>query len=84
MVRLNNIISTTIELEGLKVENIKYIIVYVVLVLSLWSLGVVFSKSVSDHEVITPKADIECVVVSRMFNISVDCWKANQYVDNVE
>lgn len=32
-------------------------------------------SSTKDHEVISPEEGISCVVVSRMFNTSVDCWK---------
>ena len=39
--------------------------------------GKLFADSVSDYKIIKPKEGIECVVVSRMFNTSVDCWKAN-------
>ena len=41
----------------------------------MWTIGTYFAETVSDHKVITPKPGVECVVVSRMFNTSVDCWK---------
>jgi hypothetical protein len=56
-------------------DYLKYIAIYVAIVLMIWGAGVVFAKSVSDYEVINPKDGIQCVVVSRMFNTSVDCWK---------
>lgn len=34
-----------------------------------------FSESVNKHEVIYPESGVSCIVVSRMFNVSVDCWK---------
>ena len=32
-----------------------------------------FANATKDHEIIQPKQGVECVVVSRMFNTSVDC-----------
>jgi len=55
-------------------ENVKYIALYIVVILGIWGLGTLFAGSVSDYEVIAPKDGVECVVVSRMFNTSVDCW----------
>ena len=55
-------------------EYAKYVVLYGVLMLLIWGVGVVFAKTVSDYEVINPKPGVECVVVSRMFNTSVDCW----------
>jgi len=55
-------------------ETIKLIAIFTVMFLSLWSMGNLFADSVSDHEVISPKPGIECIIVSRMFNTSVDCW----------
>ena len=57
-------------------EAIVTIGVYLLAIGLVWGLGVMFSKSVSDYEVIQPKEGVECVVVSRMFNTSVDCWSA--------
>lgn len=54
--------------------DIKAIGIYVVVIGSLWGLGTLFAKIASDYEIIQPKDGIECVVVSRMFNTSVDCW----------
>jgi len=59
-------------------DDLKEIIIYIVLVVLilclLWGIGKIFADSVSDAKVITPKPGVECVVVSRMFNTSVDCW----------
>ncbi len=45
------------------------------LTVAVWVAGSYFSDSVSDYEVIAPDTKIRCVVVSRMFNTSVDCWE---------
>lgn len=55
-------------------HTIKYLVVYAVFLLAIWGAGTFFAKSVSDYELISPKENVECVVVSRMFNTSVDCW----------
>jgi hypothetical protein len=55
---------------------IGYIVITVLVTVSIWWVGSFFAKSVSDYEVITPKEGVQCVVVSRMFNTSVDCWKS--------
>ena len=34
-------------------------------------------KLVATHEVIEPAPGIQCVVVARVFNTSVDCWRTN-------
>lgn len=52
-----------------------YIVLMIIMVLCMWGAGKLFADSVSDHELIQPKPGVECVVVSRMFNTSVDCWK---------
>jgi hypothetical protein len=63
------------------IEDTKSVIVYigltVLVTVAIWWVGSFFAKSVSDYEVITPKQGVECVVVSRMFNTSVDCWKSD-------
>lgn len=41
----------------------------------IWGVGTFFADTISTHEVIKPRDGVECVVVSRMFNTSVDCWK---------
>lgn len=55
-------------------ENIKYVALYIVVILCIWGAGKFFADSVSDYEVIKPESGVKCVVVSRMFNTSVDCW----------
>ena len=55
-------------------EYIKYIAIYVLTIGAIWFAGVQFADSVSSYEVIIPEPNIKCVVVSRMFNTSVDCW----------
>ena len=59
-------------------EYIKLISIYVGVVLIVWGVGNMFAKGVSDHKIISPKQGVECVVVSRMFNTSVDCWKVGE------
>ena len=41
-------------------------------------LGIVrlFSGFAEEIKVVAPKEGVECVVVSRMFHTSVDCWEA--------
>jgi len=60
-------------------ENLKYFGMYFVLVTVvttiLWVGGTFFAKSVKSYEVISPTKGVECIIVSRMFNTSVDCWK---------
>ena len=41
---------------------------------SMWTMGKLFADNISSYEVISPKPGVECIVVSRMFNTSVDCW----------
>ncbi len=52
----------------------KYIFIMVIVCGCLWMAGKLFADSVSDYKLIKPKNGVECVVVSRMFNTSVDCW----------
>lgn len=56
-------------------EAIKYTLFYATLLAAIWGGGVLFANTVSTHEVIEPEQGVKCVVVSRMFNTSVDCWK---------
>ena len=55
-------------------DGIKYIAIYTCVLAGIWGFGTLFAKSVSDYEVISPENDVKCIVVSRMFNTSVDCW----------
>jgi len=48
----------------------------IVLVLGIWGLGITVASYARDYEVIEPELGVKCVVVSRMFNTSVDCWRA--------
>lgn len=56
-------------------EALKYIGVWLLIVAALWGGGAFFAKKISTYEVIEPAENVQCVVVSRMFNTSVDCWK---------
>ncbi len=55
-------------------QTVIYIIVYVAIIGLIWVGGSLFSKTIRDYEVIEPEPGVRCVVVSRMFNTSVDCW----------
>lgn len=55
-------------------ESIKNIVIYIVVLMVLWTAGTYFADNVSSYEVITPEPGVNCVVVSRMFNTSVSCW----------
>ena len=52
-----------------------YIVYFLCLMIVVWVTGTWFSNKISDYEVIKPEKGVACVVVSRMFNTSVDCWK---------
>jgi len=52
-----------------------YITTTAALIALIWTLGTFFADKISDYEVINPEEDVKCIVVSRMFNTSVDCWK---------
>lgn len=56
---------------------LKVVGVYLVFILFIWGVATLFADKVSAYEIITPKPGIECVVVSRMFNTSVDCWQTD-------
>lgn len=57
------------------IEAGKYVAFLVVMYVCIWGAAKLFADSVSDYEIINPTKGIECVVVSRMFNTSVDCWE---------
>ena len=52
-----------------------YIGMVCLVIIVVYGIGRIASTAMSDYEVITPVEGVECVVVSRMFNTSVDCWK---------
>lgn len=57
------------------INSCKYIsLLFVLCVFSYASMKLV-ADGVSDYKIIKPKEGVECVVVSRMFNTSVDCWR---------
>ena len=56
-------------------EWVKYIAILIPTLLVVWIVSKVVADTVSTHEVIEPEMGVKCVVVSRMFNTSVDCWK---------
>ncbi len=59
-------------------ETISWAVSVLVITSVIWVMGKLFADSVSDYEVIAPKMNVECVVVSRMFNTSVDCWEVKK------
>jgi hypothetical protein len=56
-------------------DNTIGVLIWVSAILAVWGMGWLVSNSMSEHEVIKPADGVECVVVSRMFNTSVDCWR---------
>ena len=58
---------------------VKAIIVVVILVL-VWIPTYFVSKGVADHKMIQPRDGVECVVVSRMFNTSIDCYQVEKRI----
>lgn len=57
-------------------EYIKYIALYVCIIIGIWFIGTKFAAGISDYKIIKPAPDIQCVVVSRMFNTSVSCLRS--------
>lgn len=55
-----------------------YIVLMVSLSLAIWGAGKLFADVVSDEKVIIPEPGVHCLVVSRMFNTSTDCWKVEE------
>lgn len=62
----------------MKVSNFLGCVLYSIGVITfiavIWIMGKLFADVISDTTIITPVPGIECVVVSRIFNTSVDCW----------
>ena len=56
------------------IEVIKLIGIYGIMIVGIWVSSIYISNKVSDYELVKPVDDVECIVVSRMFNTSVDCW----------
>lgn len=56
------------------IDIAKNVVFILMVILIIWGVAKLFADTVSDYEVIKPKNGVECVVVSRMFNTSVDCW----------
>ena len=44
----------------------------------LLAIELIFPDTVADYEVVSPADGVECIVVSRMFNTSVDCWSTDK------
>ena len=58
-------------------ERIIYFVGLVVMLLFLWGMASLFSDLTKVSEVIEPEPGVHCVVVSRMLNTSVDCWRTD-------
>lgn len=56
---------------------IKYIAAMTAMMCIIWGIAYLFSSTIKDYEIIEPEDGVHCVVVSRMFNTSVDCYKLN-------
>jgi hypothetical protein len=56
-------------------EGLKLVGVYVAALLAVWGAATVVSDVISDVAVFEPRVGVECVVVSRAFNTSVDCYR---------
>lgn len=56
-------------------NNIIYAILWATMILGGWIAATAFSERIASHKVISPEPGVKCVVVSRAFNTSVDCWK---------
>jgi len=54
---------------------ISYIAIYGLVIFCVWWGAKFFADSISDIEIVSPKDGIECAVVSRAFNTSIDCWE---------
>lgn len=52
-----------------------FTVLFAVALLGVWWITKVIADNVSDYEVVRPEVGVRCIVVSRMFNTSVDCWK---------
>jgi len=62
-------------------EILKTVLLLIAITAATMAVGILISSVASDVEVIEPDEDIECVVISRMFNTSVDCnWERSDGV----
>lgn len=57
------------------VNALKLIAIYVAGFMLMWGLSYIGSTAVKDYEIIEPEDGVHCIVVSRMMNTSVSCWK---------
>ena len=63
-------------MKSLKEAFIYILVVCLVMGVSIF-IGNLGAKVVGDIEVIQPDTGVKCVVVSKSFNTSVDCWAYN-------
>ena len=68
--------------ENVYIGYLLYAAIIGIVTLCTWVAGSYFSDSISNYEVIAPDTRVRCVVVSRMFNTSVDCWKIDYNLQN--
>lgn len=59
-------------------ETILYLTTYVFVFGVIIGVSVFVSKKTERFHVINPEPDIKCVVVSKAFNTSVDCWRMKE------
>ena len=55
-------------------EIIEYFGLVVVMIVFLFGALFYFSKKAERIEIISPQDGVKCVIVSRMFHTSIDCW----------
>ena len=53
------------------------ILICIIFIVGVWGFAKVFADAISDYELVTPETNVKCIIVSRMFNTSVDCWRTD-------
>lgn len=56
-------------------NNLIKLLIPGIIVVCIWYAAKLFSDAVSDYEVVAPDKGVKCIIVSRSFNTSVDCWE---------
>lgn len=62
-------------MKGTILIGIGYVCMYAVMIAAIWGVAYFVSQKTEKVTIITPQENVKCVVVSRTFNTSVDCWK---------